>query len=96
MIGNVMPEHKSNLDDIVRQSSDDLYRYAKDYLIKTGWFESVRTKHAVNLEGPVPWLTYPALRVLERIVKPHSKVLEYGCRKFLVVVEPARCTGGKR
>lgn len=76
--GNVVPEQKSNLEDIVRLSSDDLNRYAKDYLIKTGWFESVRTKHAVNLEGPVPWLTYPALRELESIVKPHFNVLEYG------------------
>ncbi len=67
-IGNVVPEQKSNLDDIVRQSSADLYRYAIDYLIKKGWFESARTKHAVNLEGPVPWLTYPALRALGSVL----------------------------
>ncbi len=51
---------------------------ARDYLSKRGWFESVRTRQAVDLSGPVPWLTYPALRLLEQIVRPEWKVLEYG------------------
>lgn len=45
------------------------------YLLPQGWdLDSPRSP-----QGPVPWITYPALAMLKRIVRPTMRVLEYGC-----------------
>ncbi len=48
------------------------------YLGKRGWAQSVVQNASVDLNGPVPWYTYPAIRVLERIVPSEAIVFEYG------------------
>jgi hypothetical protein len=55
-----------------------VYQFANTYLEKRGWFQSLDGIPR-NKEGLVPWITYPAFRQLQRIVKPGSKVFEYGC-----------------
>ncbi|HEV2533525.1 hypothetical protein [Phenylobacterium sp.] len=55
-----------------------IYQFAQKYLRKRGWFESLDGVPR-NLDGPVPWITYPAFRQLERIVRPDWKVFEFGC-----------------
>src|SRR5579864_496147 len=55
-----------------------IYQFAQTYLEKRGWFESLDGIPR-NKDGLVPWITYPAFRQLQRIVKPDSKVFEYGC-----------------
>lgn len=52
--------------------------YAEHYLCPKGWFESIRTRESVDAAGPCPWFTYPALKVLDRMVRPDYRVLEYG------------------
>jgi hypothetical protein len=52
--------------------------YAEHYLCPKGWFESIRTRESVDGSGPCPWITYPALKVLDRIVRPGYRVFEYG------------------
>ena len=55
-----------------------LYQFAQQYLEKRGWFESLDGIPR-NKDGVVPWITYPAFRQLQRLIKPGSKVFEYGC-----------------
>jgi hypothetical protein len=55
-----------------------IYEFAQGYLDKRGWFNSLDGVPR-NREGFVPWITYPAFRQLERIVKPSWRVFEYGC-----------------
>jgi SAM-dependent methyltransferase len=55
-----------------------LAAYGEAYLKPLGWDRSVVSRQAENRDGPVPWITYPALRMLERVVQPHFKVFEYG------------------
>jgi len=56
-----------------------LRSYADLYLRRKGWQRSVALRESVGPDGPVPWITFPALMMLERIVEPHYKVFEYGC-----------------
>jgi len=55
-----------------------LDQFAGSYLTKRGWFQSLDGVPRNN-EGPVPWITYPAFRQLQRMIKPGLKVFEYGC-----------------
>lgn len=55
-----------------------LHAYGETYLKPIGWQHSVVRQRSVNADGPVPWITYPALRQLERVVQPHHRVFEYG------------------
>ena len=55
-----------------------IYQFAQTYLDKRGWFESLDGIPR-NKDELVPWITYPAFRQLQRIVKPDWKVFEYGC-----------------
>jgi hypothetical protein len=55
-----------------------LVAYGEAYLKPLGWDRSVVSRQAEDRDGPVPWITYPALRMLDRIVQPHFKVFEYG------------------
>jgi SAM-dependent methyltransferase len=55
-----------------------LYQFGQTYLEKRGWFESLDGIPR-NKDGVVPWITYPAFRQLQRVIKPGFKVFEYGC-----------------
>jgi hypothetical protein len=55
-----------------------VYQFAQTYLEKRGWFESLDGIPR-NKDGLVPWITYPAFRQLQRVVKSDAKVFEYGC-----------------
>ena len=55
-----------------------LSAYGDAYLKNLGWDRSVVSHQAEDRHGPVPWITYPALRMLERVVQPRFKVFEYG------------------
>lgn len=55
-----------------------LYQFGQTYLEKRGWFESLDGIPR-NKEGVVPWITYPAFRQLQRIIKPSARVFEFGC-----------------
>jgi len=50
---------------------------ARNYLAPAGWFLSLRGE-PVDASGPIPYITYPALAMLRRIVTPDLKVFEYG------------------
>ncbi len=52
--------------------------FLEQYLGKRGWAQSVVQNASVDLNGPVPWYTYPAIRALERIVPSDAIVFEYG------------------
>lgn len=57
----------------------DLRRFGDGYLSEMGWFDGARSRTSVGNEGrPVPWVTFPAFRVLDQIVRPDHKVFEYG------------------
>lgn len=51
----------------------------RDYLVPTGWVRSIAERRSVDLNGPVPWYTYPLLRVLPNLAKRDLRVFEYGC-----------------
>jgi hypothetical protein len=52
--------------------------YADSYLKRKGWNKSVDGSRSVGNCGPIPWITYPALSMLERVVRPEYRVFEYG------------------
>jgi SAM-dependent methyltransferase len=64
--------------EVSAQINRALYEFAQGYLAKRGWLESLDGVPR-NREGFVPWITYPAFRQIERIVKPDWRVFEYGC-----------------
>jgi hypothetical protein len=52
---------------------------ARSCLISPGWWRSRWTRRPVDARGnPLPWLTYDAISMLERCVKPGMAVFEYG------------------
>lgn len=55
-----------------------LYQFGQQYLEKRGWFESLDGVPR-NKDGVVPWITYPAFRQLQRVIKPGGRVFEFGC-----------------
>lgn len=61
--------------NIVTSQIDNL---AADYLMSSGWIESVRCGEALDSNGPVPWFTYSATRYLSSIVQSNYRVLEFG------------------
>lgn len=54
-------------------------RLLRKYLEPAGWVRSIIEQRCVDLHGPVPWYTYPFLRVLPTLVRPEHRVFEYGC-----------------
>lgn len=60
------------------QVNGAIYQFAQQYLEKRGWFASLDGVPR-NKDGAVPWITYPAFRQLQRVIKPNFKVFEYGC-----------------
>jgi hypothetical protein len=58
--------------------NETVYHFARGYLDRLGWFASLDgtpRDHA----GYVPYITYPALRQLARLIRPEFRVFEYGC-----------------
>jgi hypothetical protein len=53
--------------------------YGARQLIPRNWPESVLIGTPIDDAGPIPWITYPALAMLRRIVNPAWRVFEYGC-----------------
>lgn len=65
---------------LVRTLEGYLIDYSEQYLIPKGWFESIQCRRPVSSAGePLPWITYPALRILPALLKPSFRILEYGC-----------------
>lgn len=57
--------------------NETVYHFARGYLDRMGWFASLDgtpRDHA----GYVPYITYPAMRQLARIMRPEFRVFEYG------------------
>ncbi|MCL4860213.1 MAG: hypothetical protein KJZ93_12435 [Caldilineaceae bacterium] len=55
-----------------------LYRF-RHHLEEIGWFRSRENHLAVDIDGkPLPWYTYGAISFLEKRVKPHMRIFEYG------------------
>lgn len=56
------------------------YKLARDgYLRDIGWYESFTAQASIGRRRtPLPWLTYPAIELLSRRVRPEHAVFEYG------------------
>ncbi len=51
----------------------------KHYLVKTGYLRSVQDRRPVSCFGtPLPWITYPAIHLLDLRLNKKMKVLEFG------------------
>ncbi|MCC7211921.1 MAG: class I SAM-dependent methyltransferase [Candidatus Brocadia sp.] len=50
------------------------------FLYEIGWFKSFREGRSIDGAGnPIPWITYPTISFLEKRIKKHMTVFEYGC-----------------
>jgi len=56
-----------------------LAAYSRNYLQQKVWHKTVYGVQSVNNQGPIPYITYPALMMLERIMLPTQRAFEYGC-----------------
>jgi len=46
---------------------------------ENGWFKTVKTRQAVNLEGePIPWLTYPFIDFIQDRLNKDLSIFEFG------------------
>ena len=52
--------------------------FLENYLGKRGWARSVVENASIDLDGPIPWYTYPSILDLKRVVRPEARVFEYG------------------
>jgi len=59
-------------------ASEAIIRLHDGYLQESGWIESKITKKPRRSGRYIPWISYPALAVLERIDLRDRKVLEFG------------------
>lgn len=55
-----------------------LRELGEGYLRSVGWHRSILDWAPVDDNGPVPWITFPARSMLERVVLPSHKVFEFG------------------
>ena len=63
------------MDERVNQGLKQLYQL---FLQRRGWDRSFH-EGPVDAEGnPIPWVTYPAQSILAQLVRPDSRVFEYG------------------
>lgn len=58
--------------------NDFVQTFAKCYLKKNGWFNSLDGTPR-NDDGFIPFITYPAFKQIKRLINPHMRVFEYGC-----------------
>lgn len=57
----------------------ELFLAKNSVLHTTGWLRSRKEMRSVNADGgPIPWITYPAIRFLEQRVQKPFKVFEFG------------------
>lgn len=48
-------------------------------LAEWGWFDSVRSQSPINgLGEPIPWMTYPFIRFIEKRLSPGMELFEFG------------------
>ena len=63
--------------------SDDvplrLARLFERYFAPLGWGQAVDRGPIARDGAPVPWLTYPAFAMLDRLAQPGLRVFEFGC-----------------
>jgi len=52
--------------------------FLEQYLGARGWAQSLVQDAAVDLDGPIPWYTYPSIRDLKRVIPTDASVFEYG------------------
>lgn len=73
------------MNRVIKALRNRLLRYSgieagTRYLSSYGWQTSKRAQEPVDASGnPIPWITYPALSVLQTVALPHYRVFEYGC-----------------
>lgn len=58
--------------------NEKIQLFAQHYLLSKGWYWSLAGMPR-DQEGYIPWITYPAIMQLGRLVKPTHKVFEFGC-----------------
>lgn len=57
-----------------------LYSLQKNFLNQSGWLLSFQAGEPLdNLGHPLPWMTYPCIKFLEKRITKTMKVFEYGC-----------------
>jgi hypothetical protein len=56
----------------------DLFLRPNAFLKQLGWFDTYRTRMPVTPDGPLPWLTFPAISFLEPRLRTELRVFEYG------------------
>ena len=62
-----------------RTVDEMLVDFIQTYLTDTGWLRSADRKEAIDgQDRPLPWMTYPAIAVLGRLVRPELAVFEFG------------------
>ena len=71
-------ENPNDIVDPIQRFIPDLVELARDYLEPNGWFASLQQQQSIGKNGPIPWITYPAIEMLKRIASAHSRVFEYG------------------
>jgi hypothetical protein len=51
----------------------------KSYLYSSGWVESIKRGYPCRADGSeLPWINYPAIRLLEERIKNNFRVFEFG------------------
>lgn len=68
------------MDERVSKRLDQFFR---EFLQRRGWDRSILEgairEGPVDADGnPIPWITYPALSILTQLVRPDSRVFQYG------------------
>ncbi|MBA4108366.1 MAG: FkbM family methyltransferase [Leptothrix sp. (in: Bacteria)] len=59
---------------------EQIYALYKDAVTAYGWKKSAKVKACVDRDGqPIPWITYPAIDVLQDGIRPDLRVFEFGC-----------------
>jgi len=61
-----------------KENQKQIFRFLEQYLGMRGWGRSIIERASVDLEGPVPWYTYPAISELNRITPENATVFEFG------------------
>ncbi len=61
------------------EPNSQLIQLYDSYLRRIGWDRSLNDGPVDAAGQPIPWITYPALEVLEQLVRPNFRVFEFGC-----------------
>ena len=56
----------------------DLFLRPNAFLKQLHWFDTYRTRLPLTPQGPLPWLTFPAIAFLESRLRHDLRVFEYG------------------